>query len=496
MPFFWGDGFDCYALPADALLGYWDSGALNFILGSGRFSGSRGAINSSTGVWLVKSSGSNDATHHIVCAFQQTAAISGTTLGLYFQLTDGTTNQCCIVFRSDGAILLTSATPTGTVLATYTGAVTAANTWYAFEFEVVINNTAGSFAVRKNGNTSNDFSAASLNTRPGTNSYANKLTIGVQSAISSQAIDDLLWRSDAASVPWVGDIRCYTRRPASDAAVQWTPSGSMALVTPVPPATTAASSAGIGRYYAFTASYTGTIGSVIITSTSASAANLKAAIYTYAAGVPTTVLGTSNVVTNPAAGTITFIFPSPVSVVQGTQYFFAWNCDATTGTLRNNASPPGGTGPFLSNTQSYATFPATNPTSLSNASPLSFTVNITPASGANAPMVSDDMQDATASYVYSANVNDTDQYTLTGTASVPTTVVGVTTRGLFQKSDAGTRNAVVQLKSGGTTVESANTALNTTWGWIARTDLTDPATGAAWTPGGVSTAQVGARVAA
>jgi hypothetical protein len=49
--------------------------------------------------------------HHIVCAFQQTAALTGTTLGMYLQLSDGATNQCCIVFRSDGAILLTSATP-------------------------------------------------------------------------------------------------------------------------------------------------------------------------------------------------------------------------------------------------------------------------------------------------------------------------------------------------------------------------------------------------
>jgi hypothetical protein len=51
--------------------------------------------------------------HHLV-RVQQTAALSGTTLGMYLQLSDGATNQCCIVFRSDGAILLTSATPAGT----------------------------------------------------------------------------------------------------------------------------------------------------------------------------------------------------------------------------------------------------------------------------------------------------------------------------------------------------------------------------------------------
>jgi hypothetical protein len=55
----------------------------------------------------------NDAVHHIVCAFRQTAALSGTTLGMYLQLSDAATNQVCIVFRSDGVILLTSATPAG-----------------------------------------------------------------------------------------------------------------------------------------------------------------------------------------------------------------------------------------------------------------------------------------------------------------------------------------------------------------------------------------------
>jgi hypothetical protein len=148
---------------------------------------------------------------------------------MYLQLSDAATNQCCIVFRSDGVILLTSATPAGTVLATYSGAVTAQNTWFAFEFEVVINNTTGRFRARKNGNTADDFdSGATLNTRPGANAYANKLTLGMNAVVTSQQIDDILWRSDASSVPFVGDIRCYTRMPASDASVQFARSTSPA----------------------------------------------------------------------------------------------------------------------------------------------------------------------------------------------------------------------------------------------------------------------------
>src|SRR5580765_2592229 len=154
-----GDGFDLYAATADALNGYWDSGGSNFVLITpGRFAGSQAASSGGAGVWLIKSSGSNDAVHHLVVSFRQTAALTGTSLGFYLQLFDGATVQCSIVFRSDGAMLLTSGGPAGTVLATYTGAITAINTWYAFEIEIVINNTTGSVAVRKNGNSSNDFS--------------------------------------------------------------------------------------------------------------------------------------------------------------------------------------------------------------------------------------------------------------------------------------------------------------------------------------------------
>lgn len=220
----WGDGFDLYASPADAVNGYWDSASLNpassaFVAG-GRFGVGRG-LNVSNSSLFYKTSAVNDAVHHLVVAFRQPSAITGSTLGLYFQLFDNTTAQCSIVFRSDGAILLRSGGPTGTILATYTNAFTLLNTWYAFEIEVVINNTTGSFAVRRDGSTSNDFSATSLNTRPGSNSYANKVLV-CNNGFIEHDIDDFFWRSDASSVAWIGDIRCYARMPASDASVQFT----------------------------------------------------------------------------------------------------------------------------------------------------------------------------------------------------------------------------------------------------------------------------------
>jgi len=341
MAYVFGDGFDPYAASSDASLGYWDSGT-NAALVAGRFAGSQAVqYSSSTFTALVKSSAVNDAAHHISVAYRQGAVLSGTTLGLYFQFTDVAANQCCIVFRSDGVILLTSATPGGTILATYSGAVSAASTWFQFEFEVIISNTVGRFRARKNGNTVDDFdSGAVLNTRPGANAYANKLTVGMQTTVNSQTIDDLLWRSDASSVPWVGDIRCYTRMPASDASA-----------------------------------------------------------------------------------------------------VFSRSTGAT-----------------------------------------------------NFSCVDEPQQNGVTDYVFSANVNDADFYTIAPIAVTPISVVAVTTRGFLQKSDAGTRGAAVQLKSGAVTVGSTPTLLSTSFGWLWRTDLTDPNTGAAWTAVGVNGITIGPKV--
>lgn len=345
MAWIFGDGFDCYAAVADAYAGYWDGGTIgSMTLVAGRFAGSIaiqfGSIQTNM---LVKSSGVNDAVHHIVCAYRQTAVLSGSGSATYFQLLDGTTGQCCVVFRSDGAILLTSATPAGTTLATYSGAVTAQNTWFAFEFEVIISNTVGRFRARKNGNTVDDFdSGATLNTRPGANTYANKLQIGQNATLSFTQLDDILWRSDASSVAWMGDIRCYTRMPASDASVQFTRS-----------------------------------------------------------------TGATN-----------------------------FSC------------------------------------------------------------VDEAQQNAATDYVFDSTPGHADFYGIASIASTPASTIAVTTRGFMEKSDAGARTGNVQLKSGASTVASSTVSLSTSWGWVWRTDLTDPATGSAWTAAAVNGVTIGPSVVA
>lgn len=501
MSFVFGDGFDCYAATADLYPSYWDTGtSVNFLIFSpGRFAGSRALQGSGSGVWLTKSSGVNgDAVHHITCAIQQTATVTGSTLGFYFQLLDGTTNQCAIVFRSDGAIVLTSGGPTGTALATYTGAVSLVNTWFAFEIEVAISNTAGYMNVRKNGNPANDFtSATTLDTQNSANAYANKLTIGVNASVNSQIVDDLFWRSDASSVAWLGDIRCQTRMPASDAAVQWSRTPTGVLTQTAPPATgfTLPGGSNTAAYTAFTAAYDGTVTSVGVTTVAVgTAVNMKCAIFAdNGSGRPGALLASATAPVTPVVvGTHTFAFTG-LSVVKGTQYWIGAAMDGTTGMSWNATSGSVTTG--ATSTTSYAAFPQTNPvtTMPAQGNLKSMTYTATPA---NWQAVSEAQQDAATSYVYSSTVGQEDYYGIASIASTPVSTFMVTTRAYMQKSDAGTRTAAAQLKSGASVVASPTVVLTTSgWQWAWRSDTTDPA-GGNWTAAAVNNAQVGVKVIA
>lgn len=496
MAFFFGDGFDLYAAPANAIVGYWDGGNADASIVTGRFSGSRafqvGNLGSTTTAMLLKNSGSNDAIHHLNFSIYATQALSGTNIYTWFTLLDGGSAQCSIYFRTDGAILLTSGNAGGTVLATYTGAITAINVWFTFEIELVINNTAGSITIRKNGNPANDFSATGLNTRAGTaNNYANRLTVGSGTSGSNHYIDDLLWRSDAVTVPWVGDIRCYTRMPASDASVQWAKGGARVFI-PFSNVGQYGLGANEARFTPITPIFNGTIGTVTVNFAVASTANFKCSIYANSAGAPTTPLGSATPISAPAIGLATFTFTTPVSVTAGTTYWIAFVGDAASGQYRTGSGATVG----RLGTITYSAFPTSSPGGLTQAIPGIVTYTLTTSE--NYTLVNEDQQDAATSYVFSSTVGQSDLYSIASAVGMPlgATVLGVTTRGFFQKSDAGTRTVKVQLKSGSTTVQSADGVLTTAWGWVAKTDVVDPATGVAWTLSGVDGAQIGAQVTA
>jgi hypothetical protein len=488
-----GDGFDLYALPADTVNGYWDSGSTgSFLLGAGRFSGSQALYSTNGALYLAKSSGVNDAVHHLVVAFRQTGVVSGSNLYTYLQLLDGTTGQCAVVFRQDGAILLTSGTSVGTVLDTYTGASPVINTWYTFEIEIVINNTTGSWAVRKNGNTSNDHALGGLNTRPtSTNNYANKLQVGCNVGAATQNIDDLFWRSDASSVAWMGDIRCNTRMPITTSSAQFSQVGtipSQAVSTTL--AAGQALAANSAHYMPFVANRSGNVVSGSIrcdASGGGGTGHFTVALFAVGTGGSIgTLLATSTQVTNPTTTAVAFVFPSPAYITVGQSYWIGINQDASiTYNVANQA------GSIVLTTPVYASWPASNPGGTAGANNCqAVTINLAPLY--NSDVVSEPQEDGLTSYVYDSTVNDADFYTIGTLTPVPSTIFAVVTRGYMIKSDAGSRTASVRTKSGTTTVSTPTLTLSTSgWQWAWRTDVVDPNTGSAWVGSAVDAITVG-----
>jgi hypothetical protein len=490
MAWSFADSFDLYATAAaggDMAPGYWDSlvGAITPGV-AGRFTGSRGVQLSSTCV-LVKNSGQNDPVHHIVCSYEGTTSSA---LGPAFTLMDGATAQCTILIETNGTVLLQAGALGGATLASWASGM-AINTWYALEFEVVISNTAGSIAIRKNGNPANDFFLGSLNTRVSANNYANALKL-CSSINGGNIIDDLFWQSGAATGTWLGDIRCYTRMPASDASVQF--SRNPTTITQTVNAASTTASGGvipISWYTPFTPNYDGSISSFTFQLNAGYTGNMKGAIFADNAGSPGAVLGSGAApVNNPVTGVNTFTVSPPVAITKGTKIWLGICPDTAISSVLGSS----GVGK-RNQTVSYASFPAANPTIINvDAGPVSVVgINI----GANYNLVCEPQQDGATTYVYDSNPGDADFYGLAAIGATPAVVYATVVRGYMQKSDAGSRTASVQLKSGATTVASPTVVLTTSgWLWTWRMDLTDPNTGAAWTPSGVNNAQIGPKVVA
>ena len=453
MAYIFGDGFDAYATVADATAAYWDGGSGLNALTTGRFSGSRAAsLSAFSNSQLIKNSAANDAVHHLVFAFFQNQGLGNLSTGASFQLSDGANAQCTVSFIGTGNMVLYSgAMGSSTVLAQWLTAVPAGNMWIAYEIEIVIHNTAGSITVRRNGNTTADFTATGLNTRGGsTNNYANRLTIGMPGNPGNgfHQIDDFIWRSDASSVAWMGDVRCYTRMPSTTVSAQF-------AVSPTPVTIVVATSSNntdntaIGRYNSFTPTVSGTIGSILVSVTTGFTGNMKCSIFANFAGPPASpgaILGSATTVVNPVTGNNTFTFGTPVAVTKGTQYWFGISHDVTA-TLNFG----GGSSGLNTTTIAYATFPVANPAVGNyNQGPLTSTIAITPTN--NADYVNEAQQDGATSYVYDSTVNDADFYNLAPPATTPASILMLTTRGFMQKSDAGARTASMQLKSGNTVV--------------------------------------------
>lgn len=156
--------------------------------------------------------------------------VGGTSTGTGVQFFDGTTAQCGFYVRTGGDFIVTNGPPNGTILATspkLLANAAADGVWHHIQIKCVINNTTGSFTIRLDNNSSDDWTSGNINTRQGTsNAQATMIKVGNNLGTSGFGwnIDDCYWFNDQGAQPntWQGVIKGYSYYPNGDNSVSWT----------------------------------------------------------------------------------------------------------------------------------------------------------------------------------------------------------------------------------------------------------------------------------
>lgn len=500
----WSESFDYYAVATDIATRYPGAGIIvsgsltaNTAFGSGQ------AYSHASGQTLVLPIpwGSNETTIYgsIRLQWASTGAVAGSYIYVTFQ--DGSNNQCTIRWNGDGSIGIYSGGPTGTLLQTYTG-MFSLNAWDSWQFKVVINNTAGSVELRKDGATTDTISLTGVNTRAGSsNSYANTFTLGGNSAATAAwRLDDFFLCSGSGAAPngWLGDIRAMQQVPAGQTQAQFSQGGTTSETLGLAGTSGANNNVGANTIYyqgLYTPTRNGTVSGGFIRVNTAFTGHVMVALYdnTGPGGAPGNLVGASSPVTNPVVGANAYSFASPPTVSAGRSYWIAILADTTFSSQVQNTNIPAGSIPgsyangFPSSMGSNATFATVN----GNYTSVDF-IN----AWSNASLVQDSAEDGDTTYIYASAVGQEDVYTLN---SVPTTytVVGVEYYVMWRKADGGARTAQLSVSANGSadTPEISSASLSNSYTYSTKFLAADP-TGAAWTPVTTNGAKIGVSITA
>jgi len=490
------DSFDYYGNTTDVGRSVWDSaGASLTAAANTRFGVGQALFVQNGADQLIKNFG-NESTVFLVFAFYRPGAISGTARQVYVNLRDVGTNQCTVCCEDTGAgfgiVTLRTGDQNGAVLATYTPAYNQ-DLWVHFQVRVVIDPTAGTFTVRKNGAVTDSYAATGLNTRGGTaNSYVNRFSLG---GTNGARVDDLLVYSGAGAAPntWVGDCRAICLMPNADTAQKQFASFPTTPTSTFTGGAFGSQSNAAANLIQFVGPTTPTRGGVVTkistgVPSGSGSGHFRCAIYLAdgAAGGPGTFLGQTVEVTTVTAGTATDLAMTgtPVAVSPGVQYWLASFGDAAWPTNMLTSSA-------YDQARTYGLgFPATAAATSITASRPGLTATIS----GQCIVVSELLANGDTDYVLDATVGDFDLYDLSELPVTPFAIIGVVSKVYIRKSDAGTRQGQLLVKSGATQVAGVDTAVSSTYQYLHRVDAVDPNTGAAWTLAAISALQIGQKV--
>lgn len=455
---------------------------------------------SSGQVALSKAFATNESTVFVGGAFIYPTGFSGTldVQGLRFY--DGSTVQCSIIFTTGGDIKFYSG-DRGTLLGTYAGAWSA-NAWTHFQFKIIIDGTSGEFRVRKNGNTSDDYTLTGVNNRSTANNYGNKWdTYKVNSSPPANIkIDDLaIWDGSGSGnwTDWMGDFRAVQIMPNADTTDKnFTPNASTVTI----------GNSGTGGTRTFNADTQQTVGSITSTfncTVSKATLNLNAGVTGHVnvaiydslggAGAPGSVIanGTATAVTNPASGLVDFVFATPPTLAANTVYWVMVNADNNV-VLKNNN---GASVTQYIEIRTYASGFDSPMAATAATWALGYSTLTTTPSG-NFAYVQENLEDGSLTYLADSTPGDFDLYGNAGLPATPLSILGVSVRAFMCKSDSGARTGTVRLKSNTTSIDGATSTLSTSFQNLVMYQDTDPDTSAAWTATAIGNLKFGPKVVA
>ena len=221
-------------------------------------------------------------------------------------------------------------------------------------------------------------------------------------------------------------------------------------------------------------------------------ANLKAVIYSDTSGIPSLLLSSGTQVTGTTISTtLTGLLTSPQTLVAGTAYWIGFITDTSVILGENDT---GTTGVVASNTYT-SDAPGTAPGMTSGRPNWILWGNCT-NSDANWVSVSNIPAAGDLSNLSSALPNQEDQYTFAPLPVTPLTVAGVAVSLIGKTSNTNPRTMDVRIVSSGTEVAGAFSGLSlpTSYGTKTSTYAVDPATGIAWTQGGLNSMTAGMKI--
>lgn len=410
-------------------------------------------------------------------------------------LRDSTTTQAALGVDNTGHIVLFNAA--GTQIATSVGTIVAGAPHY-LEWTIAMSSTGG-YTIYLDGVS---ILTGTGNFHGSANNFYNGILFqatGTGGAGTGFLFDDL-YIDDGTGAPLLTSPIVQTQFPNSDSAVTFA-QGAFAVGywNALSTANATASGANTLALRGFTAPAGGqTLNSISVLPTATSVgANYKAVLYADSAGAPGALLATGTQVTGTVSGTVlTLPFASGQALTAGTAYWIGYITDTSVTLVIGESSLAGRS---KANTYSGG---APNPAGVMTTGLQSWMIwgNCTSAT-TNAAVEAEQAPLGIwgdFGFVTSSTIGNEDLFGFPALSGSPVSVYAVAVKGYMKDQAAGARTVTLNTKSSGTDSPGSNAGFTppTTYNWASSIFLTDPATGIAWTVGGVNAATSGYKITA